>query len=172
MGHFYVLYTAHETSELLITSPGMSWYWIRPPGSVDGLGSIHSAEGLLCVPGWEHGGIRQLLPPTIYLQTHRQFQEKAMATHSSTPSWKILWTEEPGKLQSMGSQRVGHDWATSLTHSFLKLHKSEKTIKLILQVTITDILKCDKNNKSNSYNLISMMNIDAKILNKILTNGI
>ena len=35
--------------------------------------------------------------------------EKEMATHSSTLAWKILWTEEPGRLQSMGSQRVGHD---------------------------------------------------------------
>ena len=35
--------------------------------------------------------------------------EKEMATHSSTLAWKITWTEEPGRLQSMGSQRVGHD---------------------------------------------------------------
>ena len=35
--------------------------------------------------------------------------EKKMATHSSTPAWKIPWTEEPGWLQSMGWQRVGHD---------------------------------------------------------------
>ena len=35
--------------------------------------------------------------------------EKEMATHSSTLGWKIPWTEEPGRLQSMGSQRVGHD---------------------------------------------------------------
>ena len=41
--------------------------------------------------------------------------EKAMATHSSTLAWKIPWTEEPGRLQSMGSQRVGHDWVTSLS---------------------------------------------------------
>ena len=40
--------------------------------------------------------------------------EKEMAIHSSTIAWKILWTEEPGRLQSMGSQRVGHDWATSI----------------------------------------------------------
>ena len=39
--------------------------------------------------------------------------EKAMAPHSST--WKIPWTEEPGRLQSMGSLRVGHDWVTSLS---------------------------------------------------------
>ena len=35
--------------------------------------------------------------------------EKEMATHSSTLAWKIPWIEEPGRLQSMGSQRVGHD---------------------------------------------------------------
>ena len=39
--------------------------------------------------------------------------QKEMAIHSSTIAWKIPWTEEPGRLQSMGSQRVGHDWATS-----------------------------------------------------------
>ena len=35
--------------------------------------------------------------------------EKEMATHSSTLAWKITWMEEPGRLQSMGLQRVGHD---------------------------------------------------------------
>jgi len=35
--------------------------------------------------------------------------EEGMATHSRILAWKILWTEEPGGLQSMGSQRVGHD---------------------------------------------------------------
>ena len=40
--------------------------------------------------------------------------EKGMATHSSTLAWKIPWMEEPGMLQSMGPQRVEHDWATSL----------------------------------------------------------
>ena len=40
--------------------------------------------------------------------------EKQMAIHCSTIAWKIPWTEEPGRLQSMGSQRVGHDYVTSL----------------------------------------------------------
>ena len=40
-----------------------------------------------------------------------------MAPHSSTLAWKIPWMEEPGRLQSMGSLRVGHDWATSLSLS-------------------------------------------------------
>ena len=37
------------------------------------------------------------------------YTEKAMAPHSSTLAWKIPWAEEPGRLQSVGSQRVGHD---------------------------------------------------------------
>ena len=41
--------------------------------------------------------------------------EKAMAPHSSTLAWKLPWTEEPGRLQSMGSLRVGHNWVTSLS---------------------------------------------------------
>ena len=41
--------------------------------------------------------------------------EKEMATHSSILAWRIPWMEEPGGLQSTGSQRVGHDWATSLS---------------------------------------------------------
>ena len=41
--------------------------------------------------------------------------EKETAIHSSILAWRIPWTEEPGRLQSTGSQRVGHDWATSLS---------------------------------------------------------
>ena len=41
--------------------------------------------------------------------------EKVMAPHSSTLAWKIPWTEEPGRLQSTGLLRVGHDWETSLS---------------------------------------------------------
>ena len=44
--------------------------------------------------------------------------KKEMATHSSILAWEIPWTEEPGGLQSMGSQRVGHNWATSLSLFF------------------------------------------------------
>ena len=40
---------------------------------------------------------------------HSREVEKALATHSSTLAWKIPWTEEPGRLPSMGSHRVGHD---------------------------------------------------------------
>ena len=49
--------------------------------------------------------------------------EEDMATHSSTLAWRIPWTEEPGGLQSMGSQRVGHDWS-SLAHMHVKMNKT------------------------------------------------
>ena len=53
------------------------------------------------------------LPAMRKTQVHSLGQEdppeKEMATHSSTLAWKIPWTEEPGRLQSMGLQRVGHD---------------------------------------------------------------
>ena len=62
--------------------------------------------------------------------------EKAMAPHSSTLAWKILWMEEPGRLQSMGLLRVGHDWATSLscllTFHFHALEKEMATHSRVL----------------------------------------
>ena len=51
--------------------------------------------------------------------------EKGMATHSSTLAWKIPWTEEPGRLQSMGSRRVGHDFTFTFTFTF-HFHALEK----------------------------------------------
>jgi len=44
-----------------------------------------------------------------------------MASQSNILAWKILWTEEPDELQSMGSQRVGHDWATEHEHANSKV---------------------------------------------------
>ena len=61
------------------------------PGGSDGKVSAYNAGDLGLIPGSGR-------PP-----------EKEMATHFSTLAWKIPWTEEPGRLQSMGLQRVGHD---------------------------------------------------------------
>ena len=60
---------------------------------------------------------------TIYLLSN--VLEKAMAPHSSTLARKILWAEEPGGLQSMGSLRVRHDWVTSLSR-FTFMHWRRK----------------------------------------------
>ena len=62
------------------------------PGSSDGEESTYNAGNLGSIPGLE-----------------RSPGEGNGATHSSILAWKIPWTEEPGGLQSMGSQRVGHD---------------------------------------------------------------
>ena len=53
--------------------------------------------------------------------------EKGMATYSSILAWEILWTEEPGGLQSMGSQRVGNDWVTKRTYMHITLLQSALT---------------------------------------------
>ena len=60
--------------------------------------------------------------------SHMLVMEEAMATHSGTLAWKIPWMEEHGRLQSMGSLRVGHDWATSLSlFTFMHWRKWQPT---------------------------------------------
>ena len=71
--------------------------WTSFPGGWDSKESAWDAGDVGSVPGWG----RSL--------------EKEMATHSSILAWRISWTEDPGGLQSMGSQRIGHNWAT---HTF------------------------------------------------------
>ena len=61
------------------------------PGGSDGKESACNAGDMGSIPG------------------HEDPLEKRMATHSSILAWRIQWTEEPGELQSMGSQRVGHN---------------------------------------------------------------
>ena len=59
-----------------------------------------------------YGGARYseiIIRTKIFVEHLCIVAEKAMAPHSSTLAWKIPWTEEPGRLQSMGSLRVGHD---------------------------------------------------------------
>ena len=64
---------------------------LRHPGGSDSKEFAYNVGDLGLIPGQE------------------DLLEKKMATHSSILAWKIPWTEEPGRLQSMGSQRVGHD---------------------------------------------------------------
>ena len=70
---------------------------------------------------------RQVKNPPAMQETQVQFlgqedpQEKEMATHSSILAWEISWTEEPGGLQSMGSQRVRHDLATETITTIIHL---------------------------------------------------
>ena len=59
------------------------------------------AQSLKRLPGMRETRVRSL--------GREDLLEKEMATHSSTLAWRIPWTEEPGRLQSIGSQRVGHN---------------------------------------------------------------
>ena len=68
------------------------------------LAFLHTLASYICI-------LKQFSFACSYIS----YTEKAMAPHSSTLAWKIPWTEEPGRLQSMGSLRVGHDWVTSLS---------------------------------------------------------
>ena len=85
------------------------WRWEKPP-------VIHSWRKMRKTHGTAHP---QPPPPHLICSEDkiqlRFISEKTMAAHSSTPAWKIPWTEEPDGLQSMGSLRVGHDQVTSLS---------------------------------------------------------
>ena len=65
--------------------------------------------------------------------------EKEMATHSSIPAWRIPWTEELGGLQSVGLQKVGHNWQLTHTHTHTHTHTgmtdSNSVSKKIVPVT-------------------------------------
>ena len=72
--------------------------------------------------------------------------EKGMATHWSVLAWEILWTEEPGGLQSMGLKRVRHDWATNThTHTHTHTHSHTPLEKVIVPVVVggTDLISID-----------------------------
>ena len=89
--------------------------------------------------------------------------ERAMATHSSIPAWRIPWTERPGGLQSIGSQRVGHDWShwahkvawyrintwKSLAFLYTNNGRSEKEIQETIPFNC-----CNKKNKMPRNKLI------------------
>jgi len=57
--------------------------------------------------------------------------EEGMASHSSILAWRIPWAEEPGGLQSLGSQRVEHDWVTKHTHTHTHTHTHRHRIFFI-----------------------------------------
>ena len=100
-----------------------SWWWTGRPSVLRFVGSQRGRHNWAtelnwyCSPG--------LIVEWLLIALPRQTSEKAMAPHSSTLAWKIPWTEEPGGLQSMGSRRVGHYWATSLS-VFTFMHRRRK----------------------------------------------
>ena len=86
--------TESDTAEQLTLTPLAYWgdLALTPPGGSNGKESVYNLGDLSSILGWE-GPL-----------------EEGMATHSNILAWRIPWTEEPGRLQSMGSHRVGQDW--------------------------------------------------------------
>ena len=76
-----------------------------------------------------------------YMWVYTWLLEKAMAHRSSTLAWKIPWTEEPGRLQSIGSQRVGHDRDFTFTFHFHALEKEMATHSSVLAWRIPGTLE-------------------------------
>ena len=71
---------------------------------------LHLDDSDLISLGWDSGvSIFTKLFSDFNVQLELRITEKAMVPHSSTLAWKIPWKEEPGRLQSMGSLRVGHN---------------------------------------------------------------
>ena len=85
------------------------------------LNSIYALIYYICVFLWLASLCIKHLPTKLETRVQslgwEDLLEKEMAPHSSTLAWKIPWMEEPGRLQTMGSQRVGHNWTTSLSLS-------------------------------------------------------
>ena len=92
--------------------------------------------------------------------------EKEMATHSSTLAWKISWTEESGRLQSMGSQRVRHDWATSLSLSVESWRPPWNCRKLGIQIRSSSFLQlfCHLLKKKKKINQPNNRNLKAGVI--------
>ena len=96
---------------------------------------------------WETNTRVSLVAQTVNLPAMREiwvqslgwedFLEKGMANHSSIFAWRIPWTEKPGRLQSMGSQRVRHDWATN---AFMFTFKPHHTCIYSYQLNLTLIM--------------------------------
>ena len=100
--------------------------WRKQPAWLQALLQSYSHQGsMVLAQRQKYRSVEQNRKPrdkSVHLWTPL---EKATATHSSTLAWKIPWTEEPGKLQSMRLLRVRHDWVTSLS-LFTFLHWRRK----------------------------------------------
>ena len=115
----------------LLVSPALAgrFFTIVPKNSFEGKpknkhGSYLVAQIVKSLPAMQETWVRSL--------GREGYLEKEMATHSSILAWRIPWTEEPGGLQSMGSQRAGHDWALTLFQTTNILHCFSPSAYLVL----------------------------------------
>ena len=96
------------------------WLWPGPsPRQIEMLLLVQPHSVLFIIP-WNTSLVAQMVKSLPAMQEtllqslgREDSLEKEMATYSRILAWEIPWTEEPGGLQSMGSQRIGHDWMTN-----------------------------------------------------------
>ena len=93
-----------------------SWWWTGRPGVLRFMGLQRVGHDWATELHWTEVCVSEDYRMTSRIWCHLTSNpEKAMAPYSSILAWKIPWTEEPGRLQSMGSLGVRHDWVTSLS---------------------------------------------------------
>ena len=102
--------------------------------------------------------------------------EEEMATHSSTLAWKITWTEEPGGLQFMGSQRVRYDWVSEHMHAHrrekqIQTQKLQHTLWSIGKVSVESIQVFPLPLYSLSANLEPIYSSFRKMLTSLMLDG-
>ena len=102
---FYLTFLTPQSLRSFITSSSSLSRWDFIYSLLGSCWTSLVAQMVKCLPTMRETWVRFL--------GRKGLLEKEMAPHSSTLDGKIPWTEEPGRLQFMGSQRVGHDWATS-----------------------------------------------------------
>ena len=99
---FLILCMQSQPPEILKSDGSIVQIYVLPKRNLN----YHSPRSQHRQPGQERSGLTRLTLGREY---------GPLAPHSSTLAWKIPWAEEPGRLQSMASLRVGHNWATSLS---------------------------------------------------------
>ena len=108
MGYFQTVPPICVSAQMLPPQRSLPWplYLRQHPQSLPAWG-FPVAQMVKNLPAMQETGVQSL--------GWEDPLEKGMATHSSILAWRILWTEEPGELQSMGLQRVRHNWVTNTT---------------------------------------------------------
>ena len=112
---------------------GLKGYWTSLDSILGSTNIIILLPETYCFCFWGHDffltftGVQKSLPTMWETQVPSQGREDTlvteMATHFSNLAWRIPWTEEPGRLQSMGSQRIRHNWMTNAhTHTHTHTH--------------------------------------------------
>ena len=103
-----------------------SWWWTGRPGVLGFMGSQRVGHDWVTELNWTEPVAQMVKNPPAMQETWVQSLgqedplERRMATYSSILAWRIPWTEESGEPQSMGLQRVWHDWVTKHTQAVLK----------------------------------------------------